>query len=87
MPDGQEKSDAGEILTNPKAVRVVNLLATSGVRSGAAAYLLRALAEWYEPSGYLSCTTCGDPFKPKNRNARYCSRACKQRAYRKRNGA
>jgi hypothetical protein len=31
-----------------------------------------------------ACTECGEPFTPKRRDARYCSNACRQRAYRER---
>jgi hypothetical protein len=32
------------------------------------------------------CVTCGNAFKPKRRDAKYCSAACRQRAYVKRDG-
>jgi hypothetical protein len=33
------------------------------------------------------CATCGTTFTPLRANARYCSAACRQRAYRQRKGA
>src|SRR5262249_39290 len=36
------------------------------------------------PPGGLSCQACGGFFRPKRRDAVYCSPACRQRAYRKR---
>jgi hypothetical protein len=33
------------------------------------------------------CETCGDPFQPKRRDARYCGATCRQRACRNRHSA
>ena len=34
-----------------------------------------------------TCITCGSDFEPKRRDAKYCSAACRQRAYVKRDGS
>ena len=74
-----------ELLTDPRVMRVANLLAQFGMRNGECARLLRALAEWYDPKGMRACETCSELFTARRRTARYCSQACKQVAYRRRN--
>ncbi len=42
----------------------------------------RQRREWRRTA--LTCETCGDQFRPKRTDARYCSSACRQKAYRRR---
>jgi len=73
-----------KLLADLKVQRVINLLGQQGLRRGDCASLLRRLAEWYLPSDQSVCKKCGELFKSERRSAQYCSRACKQSAYRNR---
>ena len=43
--------------------------------------------QWLEACAKpIACATCGDEFEPKRSDAKYCSAACRQRAYVKRDG-
>ena len=75
------------LFTDPRATRVVNLLGQFGLRSPECARLLRTIAEWYEPQGKRECETCHEFFEARRRSKRFCSRACKQVAYRARKGS
>ena len=77
-------TDRDKPLTDLRVQRVVNLLGQYGLRADGSARLLRRLAEWYQPSDKHVCKKCGELFKSKRRSAWYCSRACKQSAYRNR---
>lgn len=72
-----------DILADPIAQRVVNMLATAGVRRADRARLFRALAEFEEPPGMRACEECGELFK-RRRGKRHCRPACRQAAWRKR---
>jgi len=75
-------TESNETLTDPRVQRVANLLGQYGLRAGDCARLLRNLAEWYQPSGVRVCDTCSEPFKAMRSTARYCSSACRKKAFR-----
>ncbi len=87
--DSVEVTEQDKLLADLRVQRVVSLLGQYGLRPDVIARLLRRLAEWYQPSDRRVCEGCGELFKSRRRSARYCSRACKQSAYRdrKRNAA
>ena len=76
-----EKHD--QLLTEPRVQRIVSLFGQFGLRPGDCARLLRQIAAWYESSSLRLCEECGAPLEKKRRQARYCSPACKQKAYRR----
>ena len=39
------------------------------------------------PPGMKACVVCGQPFRPRTRRMRFCSPACRQKAYRGRQQA
>jgi len=82
--DSVEMTKLDKLLTDLKVQRLINLLGQQGLRADDCAYLLRGLAEWYQPSDKRVCEGCDELFKSKRRSAKYCSNACKQLAYRKR---
>jgi hypothetical protein len=66
----------------PRGERLVpGVTVCGGVRCADRAYNARR-----RKSAPTSCAGCGETFTPKRSDARYCSAACKQRAYRRRNG-
>jgi hypothetical protein len=46
--------------------------------------VIQALAAAAGEDVTATCATCGGPFVPRRADARYCSAACRQRAYRQR---
>ena len=78
-------TDRDDLLADHRIRRVANLLGQYGLRADGSARLLRRLAEWYQPTGMRACDICGELFERESRSARYCSNACKQSAYRRRN--
>ncbi len=79
-----DMTERDELLTDLRVRRVINLLGQYGLRADACARLLRRLAEWYLPSDKRVCQKCGELFESERRSARYCSKACRQSAYRNR---
>ena len=77
-------TDRDELLADLRVQRVVNLLGQYGLRADGSARLLRRLADWYQPTDKRVCKTCDELFNGKRRSGQYCSRACKQSAYRNR---
>jgi hypothetical protein len=81
-PAAQSREPAA-LLADPRMQRLVNLLGQYGWRARDCARLLRALAEWYEPTGMHACAICETHFKPTRSSHRHCSTACRQRAWRR----
>jgi predicted nucleic acid-binding Zn ribbon protein len=76
-----------------RAEQLAGVLVAHGVPAGTLQFLGQCLDDTAEcmkgvrPDAHRLCVVCGqdvDPNDPRRRDARYCSRACRQRAYRTR---
>jgi len=69
------------LLADPIAQRLMNLLGGTDLKRHECATLLRRLADWYLPVRAKSCQHCQSP---NYRRGFYCSDRCKHAAYRAR---